>query len=86
MPAKTKKIPHARLKGLRAEQGLSMADMAKIVGITPNTYLLKENGARDFVETEMKTLVKFFKVSGDELFFGNIIQNVARSRDKVLRE
>ncbi|MDP4128286.1 MAG: helix-turn-helix transcriptional regulator [Bacillota bacterium] len=70
MANKTKKIPFAKLKGLRAERRLSMADMAKIVGISEGSYLMKENAIRDFKYSEMLILRKYFKISADELFFG----------------
>lgn len=69
MGNKLKKIPFARLKGLRAEHGISMASMAKIVGISEVSYLHKENGKVDFKASEMAILKKYFKVSADELFF-----------------
>jgi DNA-binding XRE family transcriptional regulator len=34
MANKTKKIPFAKIKGLRAERQMSMADMAKILGMS----------------------------------------------------
>jgi DNA-binding XRE family transcriptional regulator len=69
MGNKPKKIPFARLKGLRAEQGLSMAAMAKIIGISEVSYLHKENGKTDFKSSEMAIIKRFFKVSADEIFF-----------------
>lgn len=69
MANKTKKIPFAKLKGLRAERGLSMADMARICGISEGAYLAKENGSRDWKYTEMKVISTFFKESPETLFF-----------------
>lgn len=69
MANKAKKIPFARLKGLRAERGLTMADIAKIIGISEGSYLAKENGRNDFKSSEMSILRKYFKTSADELFF-----------------
>ena len=68
MANKAKKIPYAKLKGLRAERGLTMADMAKIVGISEGAYLHKENNKRDFLVSEMLILRKYFKTTLDELF------------------
>lgn len=69
MANKVKKLPHARLKGLRAEQGISMAQMAKIVGCSEGSYLAKENGTRDWRSSEMGILRRYFKTTSDELFF-----------------
>ena len=41
-----KKQPNASLKALRASYGLSMAVMAKILGISETSYLAKENKER----------------------------------------
>ena len=68
MANKKKIIPFAILKGLRAERGMSQADVAKIVGISEGSYLHKENGKRDFTSTEMRIIKRFFKVSLDALF------------------
>lgn len=70
MANKAKKLPNASLKALRAERGLSMADMAKILGISETTYLAKENNKRDWKSGEMFKLRKYFKLSLDEIFFG----------------
>lgn len=68
MANKTKKIPFARLKGLRAERDLSMADMAKIVGMSEGSYLAKENGTRDWKSSEMTIMARYFKSTLDDLF------------------
>ena len=68
MANKVKKIPSARIKGLRAEHGLSQADMAKIIGITEGSYCLKEVGKYDWKSSEMFTMRRYFKAALDELF------------------
>jgi len=68
MANKAKKIPHAAIKGLRAEQDISMAQMAKIIGICEGSYLAKENGTREWRSSEMVGIARFFKRSLDELF------------------
>ena len=68
MANKIKRIPSAKIKGLRAERGITQADMAKIVGITEGSYTLKEGGKYDWKSSEMFTLRKYFKTSLDELF------------------
>ena len=68
MANKVKKIPSARIRGLRAERGMSQADLAKIVGITEGSYCLKESGKFDWKSSEMFILRRYFKSSLDELF------------------
>jgi len=68
MAKKAKKIPYATIKGLRAERGLFMEDMSKIVGISEGSYLAKENDKRDWKSSEMVIMAKYFKRSLDELF------------------
>lgn len=69
MANKVRKLPHATLKGLRAEQGISMVAMGKIIGCSESAYLAKENGKRDWKSTEMGILCRYFKRSANELFF-----------------
>ena len=70
MANKTKKIPFAKIKGLRAERQMSMANMAKIIGISEGSYLAKENGTKDWKSSEMIIVARYFKHSLDELFMG----------------
>ena len=73
MVIKKKQKPNASLKALRASYGLSMADMAKILGISETSYLAKENNKRDWRSSEMFMMRKYFKLSLDEIFFGKIV-------------
>ena len=68
-----KKQPNASLKALRASYGLSMAAMAKILGISETSYLAKENNKRDWRSSEMFMMRKYFKLSLDEIFFGKVV-------------
>ena len=68
MANKTKKIPFAKIKGLRAEKKMSMAEMAKIIGMSEGSYLAKENGTNDWKASEMIFIARYFKRSLDELF------------------
>ena len=68
MANKTKKIPYAKIKGLRAERGMGMADMAKIIGISEGSYLARENGGKDWKSSEMIMMSRYFKESLDTLF------------------
>lgn len=66
--AKVKKVPYAKLKGLRAERDMSMEDMARLLGVSESTYLARENGKRDWLSSEMFKLSSFFKLTMDEIF------------------
>jgi len=68
MPAKKKVIPFAKLRGMRAELGISQKDTAKIVGISTGAYVKRENGQLPFQIPEAIILRKFFKTTLDELF------------------
>jgi len=68
MANKVKKIPYAKIKGLRAERGMGMADMAKILGMSEGSYLARENGTKDWKSSEMTAMAKYFKESLDVLF------------------
>jgi len=68
MANKTKKIPFAKIKGLRAERQMSMADMAKILGMSEGSYLARENGSKEWKGSEMIFVARYFKKSLDELF------------------
>lgn len=64
-----KKVTYPRLKGLRAEHGLSMAKMAKIIGISEGSYLAREKKQREFQISEMKVIADYFKETMEEIFF-----------------
>lgn len=52
----------------RKENNLNQSEIAKIIGIHKQSYYLKESGKRDFSETEMKRLAKYYNCTLDELF------------------
>lgn len=54
-----------RLKEVRESAGLSQAEMAKIAGISTNTYQRYEYGERDIPGDVLINLIKHFGVSGD---------------------
>lgn len=55
----------------RKERNLNQSDIAKILSIRTETYCKKETGKRDFNETEMKRLAKYYGCTLDDLFGGN---------------
>ena len=66
---KKKVITYARLKGLRAQSGESMADLARILGMSESTYISRENGKREFKVSEAKIICEHFNTSAEEIFF-----------------
>lgn len=74
------KEPFYRLKGLRAELNMTQGDMAKIAGITEDTYRRKENGEREFTLTEILNLSKNLKLDVNYYFFYD------RSNQSVTKE
>ena len=59
---------HSKLKGARVEKGLTQEDMAKRIGISTYSYLMKENGKRDFTLTEMKKICEILGKELSEIF------------------
>lgn len=58
-----------RLKGLRAERGLTQVDMAKLLGMNPVTYRKKENGERDFTLKEVAKAQEVLEIDPQYYFF-----------------
>ena len=56
-----------RLKELRKEKGLSLKDVAEILGVAESTVSLYENTKRELSYTALQRLAKFFGVSIDYL-------------------
>ena len=57
-----------KLKGARVEKGLTQEDMAERIGISTYSYLMKENGKRDFTLTEMKKICETLDKELSEIF------------------
>lgn len=52
----------------RKENKLNQTDIAKTLSISSQSYHLKEAGKRDFTETEMKRLAKYYGCTLNDLF------------------
>lgn len=52
----------------RKEHRLRQADIAKKLGISTQSYYLKETGKRDFTMTEAKRLALIYRCTLDDLF------------------
>jgi len=59
---------HGKLKGARVEKGLTQEAMAEKIGISTYSYLMKENGKRDFTLTEMKKICEILGKELSEIF------------------
>lgn len=57
-----------KLYVIRREKGLFQKDVAKKIGIHPQTYHEKECGKKDFSLREAKTIVKLFNCTLNDLF------------------
>ncbi|MFL8675188.1 helix-turn-helix transcriptional regulator [Clostridioides sp. GD02404] len=56
------------LKSLRIRQGLRQRDLAKLLGMNPNTYSSKENGVRRFTISEAIKISDFFNTDVRDIF------------------
>lgn len=65
---------HLELRGLRAKNRLRLKDMAKILGITPESYGLKERGMYDFKESEINKILEYFDVKYEDVFLKGVDQ------------
>lgn len=57
------------LKSYRAKAGLTQGEVAKKIGIAPNSYSFKENGKREFTLSEAKAIADIFGDTIDKIFF-----------------
>lgn len=57
-----------KLKGARVEKGLTQEDMAERIGISTYSYLMKENGKREFTLTEIKKICEILDKELSEIF------------------
>lgn len=58
-----------KLRAKRVEHGLNQTEMAKILGITQNSYGRKELGKVDFTYTEILTILRYFNCKFEDIFF-----------------
>ena len=60
-----------KLKGLRAEHGVTQADMADLLGVTRQTYTEKENGNQPFKADELFIISGYFDKPIEQIFLNN---------------
>lgn len=61
-------MKYPKLKGKRAELGLSQQNMADELGISVGAYNLKERGKRDFRADEISKILQLFKCKFEDIF------------------
>lgn len=59
---------NTKLKGARAEKDMSQEDVANELGISRKWYALKENGDKDFKESEMVIILEALDKKYEEVF------------------
>jgi len=59
---------HWSLVILRNENKESQREVARVIGVSPQRYGLKEQGKAEFLCSEMKKLAEHYGVTLDELF------------------
>ena len=70
-------IDYARLKGLMAERGLTVVELAHILGVSRQTASDKVNGNTKITLTEAQTIAKALhmdKEERDSIFFKNFVK------------
>lgn len=61
----------SKLKGIRVENGLTQADLAKIIGVTRQTYSEKENGNQPFKADELFIISGYFDKPIEDIFLSS---------------
>ncbi|EJP6472775.1 helix-turn-helix transcriptional regulator [Clostridium sp. FAM 1755] len=61
-----------KLKAYRCLKGAKQKDIARLIGVSLNTYNFKENGKKAFTLSEAKVISDFFDTTIDDLFFKRI--------------
>lgn len=64
-------IQFNKLKGKIAENNLTHREVAKVIGVAPNTFSRKINGTSPVTLKEAKKLADYFDTTIEELFFYN---------------
>lgn len=56
-----------KVEAIRKQLGMTQEELAKILGITPTTYALKEKKIREFKGSELVKISKLANISLDEI-------------------
>jgi transcriptional regulator with XRE-family HTH domain len=60
----------SRVRGLRKEQGLSQAGLARVLDVDETAISKIENGKRGLAAAELAQLCGHFEISSDDFLFG----------------
>lgn len=72
---------------LRSDRGLKQKDMAKMLGVTDETYGMKERGQHQFQMDEMFVISHFFHVPIEDIFYlGISVLPKLENRQEILRQ
>lgn len=64
-------MPNKELKKARIDKEITQAEISKCLGMNIATYNRKENGAREFTESEIKRVCEILGVQPQDIFFFN---------------
>ncbi|MDI6617865.1 MAG: helix-turn-helix transcriptional regulator [Clostridiales bacterium] len=73
-----KKNPNYKLKALRVEHRLTQTDMGNLLNISKVAYSFKENGKRDFTESEIRYICSHFKANPNDIFFNDVTDGITQ--------
>ena len=62
---------HVELKAMRVKRGLTQTDIAKKLNMATSTYNVKENGIREFSESEIIQLLLILQCDFSDIFLIN---------------
>ena len=62
-------MPNKELKKARIDKNMTQVEIAKLAGMNIATYNRKENGVREFNESEIKRVAEILGVDIKKVFF-----------------
>ena len=77
-----KEINLGKLRGLRAEYGMTQEEVAKAIDISTNSYNRKEKGKRRFTLIEAKKIADLFGVSIEDIFFRHKLSKTVKNEQQ----
>lgn len=60
-------LQRSELKAVRAKQGMTQKDIAKMLNISNSSYCRKENQKIDFTQSEIKVIAVELKLTSEEV-------------------
>ena len=71
----------SELSGIRNKKGISLNEMARNIGIHPNTLAKYEKDASDMQLATLEKILKYFEI--DELIFFKVIREYVHAKSSV---